>query len=214
MRARPKAGVVAPRLVHGDGTPQSAAGGALPTLANVAWHYLFLREVLPARLGPAPLFLGEDPREVVEMQWVSGASMMLRREAVGETIFDESFFMFGEDMDLCDRVRRAGWQVLYDGTTSVLHHHGKSFEQQGSLEVRANAHDGPRRVFAKHRGTLSVAVYDAMLLVAFLVRWPLFRVLSWVRPGHGFDARSTFCRTYVRAMLQGPPARAASPRRE
>ena len=203
MRSRTKAAIIAPRLVNEDRTFQPAAGGAAPTLANVAWNYLFLKDLLPRRLAPRTLFLEGDPGGVLSIDWVSGAAMLLRREAIGAQIFDESFFMFGEDMDLCDRVRAEGWEVLYTSRQSIIHHHGKSFDQQESPEIRAAAHDGPRRAFEKHHGPLSVLCYDCILLAGFLVRWPLFGVLSLLRPGRGYAARAEFSRIYVRAVLHG-----------
>lgn len=201
MGEMPRAGIVAPRLVDEDRSFQPASGGALPTLPNVAWNYLFLRSVLPRRLAPPPLFLDADPQGLLHLEWVSGAAMLLRREAIGETIFDESFFMFGEDMDLCDRTRRKGWEVLYSSRQSVVHHQGRSFSQQRSLDILANAHEGPRRVFAKTRGKLSLIAYDAIMLAAFAIRWGLFRLLAAIRPGLGYDQRATYSSNYVRAML-------------
>lgn len=201
MHSRPRTGVIAPRLVNADRSFQSAAGGALPTLLNVAWHYLFLRTILPARFAPPALFLEGDPREELAIGWVSGASMLLRRAAIGEQIFDESFFMFGEDMDACSRIRADGWKVVYAGGQSIIHHQGRSFDQQKSLVIRANAHKGPRRVFAKGRGPISVLLYDTIMFIAFLVRWPAYRVLSLLQPESGYDARALYSKSYLLAML-------------
>jgi GT2 family glycosyltransferase len=202
LQAQPRAAIVAPRLIRSDGRFQRDSAGALPTLANVAWNYFFLQQLLPRRWAPQALFLEDDPRVLRPIEWVSGASMMLRREALGAQIFDESFFLFGEDMDLCDRVRRAGWAVLYDGTHSIVHHHGSSFDQQDSVAIQATAHRGPRRVFARNRDRLSLFAYDAILLTGYGIRWPLYRLLSWLRPGRGYAERSQFSKTYLRAVLQ------------
>ncbi len=204
MRSRAAAGIVAPRLVHEDLSFQPASGGALPTLRNVAWNYLFLKDILPGFIAPPALFLEGDPQGLLSIDWVSGASMLLRREAIGEQIFDESFFMFGEDMEVCDRVRRDGWEVLYSSRHSIIHHHGRSFDQQESLEVRATAHSGPRRVFERGRGPISVLLYDAILMTGYLIRWALYRALALVRPGRGYEDRSKFSKAYVQAMLHGP----------
>lgn len=212
MRGRPRAGIIGPRLVHADRSFQRDSGGALPTLANVSWNYLFLQHLLPRRLAPPALFLEGDPQGLRPIDWVSGASMLLRRAAIGPQIFDESFFMFGEDMDVCDRIHRAGWEVLYDSRHSIVHHHGSSFDQQASVAIQATAHLGPRRVFAKNRGRFSLFVYDAILLLGYGLRWPLYALLDRLRPGRGYGARASFSRTYIRAMLRHtpqPPARAA-----
>lgn len=214
MRSRPRAAILGPRLVNEDRSFQPASGGAFPTLRNVAWNYLFLKDILPRALAPPTLFLEGDPQGLSRIDWVSGASMLLRREAIGEQIFDESFFMFGEDMEVCRRVARSGWEVLYTSAHSIVHHHGKSFDQQESLVIRAAAHDGPRRAFKMDHGPISVFLYDSILLVGFLARWPLFWVLSLIRPGRGYEARSRFSRIYVRAMLhdRGRPPGGGSPR--
>lgn len=130
--------------------------------------------------------------------------MLLRREAIGKQIFDESFFMFGEDMDVCDRVRRNGWEVLYTSQHSIVHHQGKSFEKQRSLDILAHAHHGPRRVFKKGRSPISVFLYDAILLTGHLARWLMYGIFSLIRPGLGYEARSRYCKDYVRAMLRNP----------
>jgi GT2 family glycosyltransferase len=213
MQAHPRAAIVAPRLVHADRSFQRASGGALPTLANVAWNYLFLGPLLPKRLAPPALFMTGDPPGLRAVEWVSGASMLIRREAVGESIFDESFFMFGEDMDVCDRVRSQGWQVLYSAPHSIVHHHGKSFDQQPAADIRASAHLGPRRVFAKRHGRLALRTYDAILLTGFAIRWPLYRVLSWLRPGAGYAERARFSRDYVLTLISSRRDAVAGPAR-
>lgn len=210
LQAQPRAAIVAPRLVNPDRSFQRASGGALPTLRNVAWNYLFLAQLLPRRWAPPDLFLQGDPQQMVPVEWVSGASMMLRREAImalGGAIFDESYFMFGEDMDVCDRLRAAGWQVLYVPAHAIVHHHGKSFDQQVSAEVRAAAHRGPRRVFAKRHGPLALWAYDAILVLGFGLRWPVYGLLSRLRPGRGYAARAQFSRSYLQAMwrMRGEP---------
>jgi GT2 family glycosyltransferase len=195
------AGVVGSRLLNTDGSFQRAAGGAFPTLANMAWNYLFL-DRLPFGRGPAPVFLRDDRRDVFDIDWVSGAAMLIRREAVGQRIFDPAYFMFGEDMDLCDRVRQAGWRVLYSGRQAIVHHHGRSFSAQSSLEVLANVYRGPRRFFQRRHDQASLVAYDAVLLLGYLVRWPVFVLADLAAPGRGYGEAARFSRRYVWIMLR------------
>ena len=113
-------------------------------------------------------------------------------------------------MDVCDRVRRAGWDVLYAGALSIIHHQGRSFEQQDSVEIRAAVHGGPRRLFKKHHGPFSVFLYDAIMFSGYLIRWPAFWALSLLRPGRGYEGRSRFSRSYVRSMLRSAEGAAGS----
>lgn len=201
FEAAPDAGVMGSRLLNTDGSFQRAGGGAFPSLGNLFWNYAFLDRLLPG-LGPKPLFMRDGAQGVVEQDWVSGAALMFRREAVGEVIFDPDYFMFGEDMDLCARVRDGGWRVLYSARQSILHHHGKSFAAQPSAAIRASVYKGPRLFFAARHGRAALFAYDAILLFGYLVRWPLFALASLIRPGRRHGEMARFSRLYVFTMLR------------
>jgi GT2 family glycosyltransferase len=178
MEQHPEVGVLGCRLVNSDFSFQRAAGGAFPTLARLAWNYLFLNKLLPRRLAPAALFLEDDVRDDRDLDWVSGAAMMIRRSAVDDAIFDETFFMFGEDMELCERVRRRGLRVVQTGVATIVHHHGRSMARQDSEAVLACALKGPRAFYLRRHGRRLVRAYDLVLLVGYLIRWPTFAALS------------------------------------
>jgi GT2 family glycosyltransferase len=201
FETRPDAGILGSRLLNTDGSFQRAAGGAFPSLANLTWNYLFLNQLLP-KLAPPSVFMHEDLAGVRDQDWVSGAALLFRREAVGETIFDPHYFMFGEDMDLCARVRDGGWRVLYSANQSITHHHGKSFAHQSSLEVLANVYRGPRRFFRARHGPVATLAYDLILLIGYGIRWPLFRVLALVKPKRGYDELARFSLQYLGIMLR------------
>lgn len=211
LEARPDVAVIGARLANSDGSFQRACGGALPSTWNVAAHHLLFGRLLPARIAPPPLFLLNDPPGLFEIGWVSGAAMLLRREALGPRIFDPEFFMFGEDMDLCRRMARNGWKVLYASDCTIIHHHRQSFERQSSSEVLATLHTGPRSFFAQSHGSFSVLLYDLIFLAGYLLRWPAYRALSVLRPGRGHDARAQFSRLYVRIVLRSLRRRRTAP---
>ena len=78
----------------------------------------------PFRVVAAATATGTAPAAV---DWVSGACMVLRREALGKSgAFDERFFMYFEDADLCRRVRETGWRVYYLPEVEVVHQTGGS----------------------------------------------------------------------------------------
>jgi N-acetylglucosaminyl-diphospho-decaprenol L-rhamnosyltransferase len=78
-----------------------------------------------------------------EVDWVSGACVLLRREAFDSVGgFDEGYFMYVEDLDLCWRLRRAGWRVLFEPAATVVHHQG--------LSTAAHPY---RMLFAHHHST-------------------------------------------------------------
>jgi GT2 family glycosyltransferase len=208
LEARPSAAILGSRLVAADGRLQRSAGGAFPTLRNIAWNYLFLDRLLPRRWAPAAVFIECDPDDVREMDWVSGAAMLLRRAAVGPRIFDPEYFMFGEDMALCDRMRREGWDVFYSGRQTVLHHHGQSYQKQSSIEVLVTIYRGPRTFFRATHGAAAAVAYDALLLVGYVLRWGIAGVLNLLRPGRGYDDMARFSRSFVGIILRSAVSRA------
>ena len=98
------------------------------------------------------------PDREQEVDWLNGACIVVRR-AVLEQIggFDERFFMYSEEMDLCRRARTAGWRVMYVPQAVVIHHEGKSSEQVvAARHVYFNR--SKVRYFRKHHGPWAAAV--------------------------------------------------------
>jgi len=143
--ADPTIGVIAPQLRYADGSHQPNArrfpgpltGFFESTWLGRAWaSNPWARAMLMADLPP-------DRRSDVD--WVVGAAMLCRREALEAVStekgpFDEDFFMYSEEMDLCRRIKAAGWRVVYEPAAAVLHHEGKSSEQVSTQRhIRFNA---------------------------------------------------------------------------
>ncbi len=120
LEGSPQAAACGPRLAREDGATQAYAFGKDPTLL-----YLLARAF--ARQGlRAPLHDWETS-EVQTVDWISGACLMVRRAAIEQVSgFDEHIFMYFEDNDLCLRLRRAGWRIVYDPQVHVIHLGGAS----------------------------------------------------------------------------------------
>jgi GT2 family glycosyltransferase len=105
---------------------------------------------------------------IVEVDWVMGAFMMVKRSAVPpEGLFDERFVMYGEDLDLCARVRKNGFLIAYCGTASILHHGGASTK---SVPIMADAMHSVAMVhfYRKHHPFTSL-IYQVILAMGSLV---------------------------------------------
>jgi GT2 family glycosyltransferase len=120
MNAHPDCGVAGCRLYHADG------GDALParrfqTLPIIAARRLGLGWLLRRTLDR--YFYREcDPSDSFEADWLSGCFLLVRREAISQVgLFDESFGKYFEDVDMCLRMARAGWRVMYHGRASCYH---------------------------------------------------------------------------------------------
>jgi GT2 family glycosyltransferase len=105
-------GILAPRLVHEDGTTRDSAR-AFPRLPDVIIKRTGLRRIFAHRLAHY-LQSSKNPSKTRETDWIVGASFLIRRSIFKEVGgFDPRFFLFFEDIDLCRRVREAGHTVVY-----------------------------------------------------------------------------------------------------
>jgi len=190
MDAQPDVAVIGCRLLNADGTLQRWTGGAYPRLLNVVNHYFFLDRLLPSAWRPMPLYLDRDVQHDIEVDWVSGAVMLLRGERLGGRLFDPGYFMYGEDMELCHRLKRAGGRVLYTPRVSITHYQGESMKQQQG-DVLLSSLKGPRQFYRQMRGERMVRVYDAVTFAGFGLRWALYRLGALARPTLAAKARSS-----------------------
>lgn len=131
----PEAGIAGGRLIGSDGQPLASMGDA-PSLGRMALDKL-LAPIAP-RVGLQSLWrtiMGEVsakyglPDQPVRVAWVSGAALCCRRstwDAIGG--FDERFFLYYEDVDLCLRAAQAGWEVWHVPQAVIRHRSGTSFQ--------------------------------------------------------------------------------------
>lgn len=196
MRADASLAILGCRLLNGDRSLQKWTGGAFPTAGNLVSHYLFLDRIVPASLRPAPLYLDRDLAGDLDVDWVSGACMMLRRSAVADSIFDTAFFMYAEDMELCHRIRHAGGRVVYTGAATIVHYQGESMKQQAG-EVMLSSIKGPRMFFARMHGASRVWLFDLVTLAGFTLRWIGYSFASGLGSGTRLRDRATSSRRHM-----------------
>jgi len=168
----PEAAVVGPRLSNLDGSLQRSVRG-FPTLWRLATEYLFLRKLAPrSQLLNAFYAGGFEHDEVREAEFVMGACLLVRREAVEQVgPLDESFFLFSEETDWCYRFAAAGWKVLFFPGAECVHVGGAS---HGGLMFRENV-AGHLRFLAKHRGPRPAERARLLLRLALGLRGLVFR---------------------------------------
>ena len=138
LAAQPQAGVVGPRLEKPDGTLDLACRRSFPTPMNALFKLSGLSRLLPHNACIARYNLTNLPEyELAEVDSVVGAFMLIRGAALGQAgLFDECFFMYGEDLDLAYRIKARGWRVYYNPAVTVLHVKGASSRKQSSRSIR------------------------------------------------------------------------------
>ncbi len=125
MADHPDAGVAGPKLVLADGSLDLACRRSFPTLEVAFYRLVGLSRRYPSSPRYNRYNLGYlDPNEVAEVDSVVGAFMLIRRQALDQAgLFDERFFMYAEDIDLCYRIKmECGWKVYYNPKVVVTHY--------------------------------------------------------------------------------------------
>lgn len=124
LEATPRAGVAGPLMRYPDGTVQPSRR-RFPTVAGTIVRRTPLRSLFdPYKMQRRHYHLDERPAEPVEADWMLGGFLMLRRSMLEQLGgFDEGFFLYGEDIDLCYRAWRSGWSCWYVPTAVVEHEH-------------------------------------------------------------------------------------------
>lgn len=154
-------GVISPRITFRDGSYQLSCG-KLPNLAielldkiryglDQKWHHIFEN------------LYNKQHSTIQEMGWLTGACLMMRRDVFEQLGgFDESFFMYFEDKDICKRVHEAGWKVVYYPKTSLIHLLGGS---SANIKKSVNTYyrDSQLYYYQKHLGKLQTAMLKLYL---------------------------------------------------
>jgi hypothetical protein len=204
LEARPRAAAVGPRLVYGDGRWQRWTAGRFPSLRAAVNHYLFLDRVSAAVPFFEGLYLGRDLRDARPVDWVSGACLLLRREALQEVgLLDERLFMYMEDVDLCQRLSAADWEVWYCPQATAIHLMGGSVQTEVALEHSA-ALRALNRYFAARHGPWALAALRAAQAVGFALRAGSCLVAATVARSERHYAQACAHWTHLKITLEVP----------
>jgi N-acetylglucosaminyl-diphospho-decaprenol L-rhamnosyltransferase len=169
---RPDAGAVGALVRNPDRTIQPSAR-RVPRTVEAAMH-AFVGPVAPDNRWTRAYTMAEwDRTSEREVEWISGSAMLLRRRALHEVgVFDEGYFMYVEDVDLCTRLRQAGWTVLFSPELEVVHEIGVSARGQSRRMAREHSRS-IYRYFVKHRATGAAVLLKPFVRAALSLRTEL-----------------------------------------
>jgi N-acetylglucosaminyl-diphospho-decaprenol L-rhamnosyltransferase len=181
LQADERIGLISPQLVQADGTMDLACRRGIPTL----WDGFCRASGLAATFSSVAWFAGYNLTHLpvagtYEVGAINGAFMLAPRRALVAVapdgqVFDERFFMYGDDLDLCIRVTRAGWKIVYDGAVRITHLKGVSVAQEYAA-MSAAIFDANRDVYLKHFNPRDSALVRWKYIAAFggwktVARW-------------------------------------------
>ncbi|GAA4421541.1 N-acetylglucosaminyl-diphospho-decaprenol L-rhamnosyltransferase [Georgenia halophila] len=149
----PGAGSLGPMVLNTDGTVYPSAR-AIPSLLHGLGHAVFVRWwprnpwTQSYHRQQERVLFAEHPAG-----WLSGSCLLLRREAFDQVGgFDTDYFMFFEDVDLGDRLGKAGWQNVFVPSAEVVHDQGASWRQRPAAMIRAHHRSAERYLHRRYDG--------------------------------------------------------------
>jgi hypothetical protein len=192
LESSPSVGILGCKLLNTDLTIQTTCIQSYPTILNQMIDIDRLRRLFPRwkLWSMRPLF-EENHGLPVEVDMVCGACLMVKRQVfqkVGR--FDPDYFMYTEDLDLCYRVKSAGWKVCYLGSATIVHHGGQSSKKKGGEAFSSPMiRETLLTFFEKTRGPIYARLYRLAMLMVAVVRVSILAALLIVA-ALGFDKDS------------------------
>lgn len=211
MAAHPECGVVGAHLLNRDGSSQPSARN-FPTPWNVFVLYAGLGRWFPRTPGIDPAHWDADRPAACD--WVPGCFFLIRKAVIDQVgLFDPLFFLYAEEVDLCRRVKQAGWEVHYEPGARVVHLGGESAKSDGALGIHSQldalAIESSLLYFRKHHGRLGLAshvLFEGLTALVNALRALLGRVAPPV-PGSRRARARTLLGLLVRTQWGSRPTR-------
>ncbi len=178
LDAHPEAGACGCKILDPDGTLQLDSRRGFPTPLAAFCKMSGLSRFFPKHPLIAHYHMTYlDPEQTAEVEVLSGSCMMVRKAAMDQVgLLDESYFMYGEDIDWCYRFHQAGWKNYYVPTTSIIHFRGESgrgvplrilYRKSRAMSIFVNKHMARRfRFFPLWLLQVGIALYGTFRLLA------------------------------------------------
>jgi N-acetylglucosaminyl-diphospho-decaprenol L-rhamnosyltransferase len=201
LDAHPDIGALGPQLLNVDRTVQSSRR-RFPTFRTALLESTVLQQWWPDNNVLRRYYvLDRDDAEFQDVDWVVGACLMARQEALARIGgLDEGYFMYSEEMDWCYRLKQAGWRVVYLPTARVVHYGGQSSRQVVAAQ-HIHFQRSKIRFFRKHRGAAYAALLRGFLLLNYGYQ-AAAEGLKWL-VGHKRPLRAERLRAYGQVLRSG-----------
>ncbi len=177
LKQHPRVALVGPQMQYPDGAPQPSFG-RFPALLGDIRHSRLVRGCQQRK----PRTLGKLEKKLIEPfspDWISGSCFLARTQALREVdFFDTDFFLYMEDVDLCRRLKTAGWRVMVEPSALCLHYEGGS--QPDSDVMKKHFRRSRLLYINKHGGRFGYMLYKLFRARGIRLDWdPDKRIRSW-----------------------------------
>lgn len=165
------AGAIGCKMIDGSGSFLPESKRSFPSVSASFYKLSGISSLFPSSKKFNQYALGYlDENEDHEVDVLCGAFMMVKKEALEKTGgFDEDFFMYGEDIDLCYRIKQHGYKIYYTASTTIIHFKGESSKQNKSKYLNA-FYDAMRIFVNKHYTNSYTGLFSFLLKMAIAAR--------------------------------------------
>lgn len=186
MDTHPEVGAAGPKLVRPDGSLDLACRRAFPTPLVSFYRMVGLSSLFPR----SPVFgrynmTFADPDLLLEVDAVVGAFMMVRQEAIAQAgLLDETYFMYGEDLDWAYQIKARGWKVYYNPAVTVLH--VKRAASRHSPKAQLEFYRAMDIFYRKFYAETTPFWLHSLIVLGIKARWRLTQFKHWLKSNSGF----------------------------
>lgn len=182
MNGYPDVGLIGPRLIMPDGQLQQS-GRRFPGLLRELMGITRVSRLFGSWYDEHLNWGRTDFGKTVEVDEVSGACMLIRKSVLDQVgLLDERFFMYYEDVDLCYRLKKAGWKVVYMGEVEIIHVWAQGALKAGILHSSGVMYHSQYLYFRKHHGLIPAIILRTM---SQLLLWALRMKYAIIPPKVG-----------------------------
>lgn len=176
-----EAGAAGPNLQRPDGRPDLAARRAFPSPTSALYRFAGLSRLFPRSRRFNRYNLGHLSMDSVhEIDAGTAACLMVRRTVIDQVgFFDPDYFMYGEDLDLCYRIRQGGWKIYYVPDAVAVHLKGTS-TRQAAGRMRYEFHRAMWVFHGKHYASSTPAIGNGLVWVGIWARWAAVSLKAWI----------------------------------
>lgn len=185
MREHPATGMLGCEVRTLENRRVHTANRSLSVSRSLLENLWLYKLIPPARRAKVLLDGYWEGDDTIEVDWLAGVVMVLRRELFEQSGgFDSSFFMYGEDSEWCIRLRREGHRIVYAPAAGVLWHVGAGSSERiwSEKERLRRGHVGGLQAYAILNGRSRAMLYRVAQLFGFTVRWSVYAAAGAIRP--------------------------------
>jgi GT2 family glycosyltransferase len=182
MDSNTEIGILGPKILNSDGTLQFSAR-RFPSMIAGMFRNTLLDKLFPSNKFVSNYLMSDwSHDEISEVDWLSGAAMVVRKNMVDQIgALDERFFMYCEDIDWCKRAHDAEWRVVYYPIVSVLHRIGAASDKDPYNAIRRH-HKSMLQYFLKYNSNKPAVLLTPVVMLGLWLR--ARSVMRKIKPPH------------------------------